>query len=911
MPFSNCIEGVKSDFIGLYECFKTPNRFSKYYYHGDEHGLIYTDYDDKSKAVVEHEARCFERHMKNECLLVYFCPDVDEDKREKNIKNYKANQALHTFDYWSQMMGLLCLIVGASLSHLFSKLIKLAKANLSSNNEGFLYSNSTNCLSAFINARKIQRTTARRILLYLKVAILLVGVLVSLCLYTIMLLDYHNRMILNPLVKQSIENLRNTEDMHLVICIALRDFPNGSDGGSSESFYSSSKISKLADNLNTIKMNFYHNRSLLEIEKATDHGLVDSLTGLYLSFQEKAFPVEWSLKRTSVLFRHNGSELSRCYPLTVKPSEPKYMQMISISKLVIKLKVPFQLYLLAEGESFSSQSFHYSGTSSFSKKINTRLASSRKRKCVNYEQTYRDLKCTNRPSCLERCMQQRIIVNHGHIAMGFRDRPLVIDRAIFSDQEWATTLPIEEKKEAYEKAFSECEKMIPDDKKCSGVRFHRYFSLDRDAENERSFDLYYDLTKSVEEEPSWYKLALDLVNIQSVVFGFTVLSILQTISCFVQTKLKVRKNKIVTFFIYLLCAAGFVWHTSHIFDLIINGELVYSQRYEVANEMQLPEMLFCLRLDEKRLDENHKLTGNYLEQVTSDLTAEKMFKKISYLDESNRWNKFNLSQVETLFFVSSKCFSIALNLTYPRKNFRFTIRNDVLNVQFQPDFIEQVNANKRISFFTKTEGAHYYNKAIWLNFADDRRSLTVIQLLYSLRYEWKFQFLKHPSSLFFEETPINDSDGYLKRLARKFSETLDVATLNLFLKRKLFHSEIRDDLFEIFFNQEQNRSDHSLPPNLNYARDFSVYHLVKEKSPDFELIYRIFFFKKVVTTAQDGYAKLILVLLNCLSLWFDFVILDLAAYLKKMSRLFVYLYRVLLGAKRALGRWKARQMAGL
>ena len=99
-------------------------------------------------------------------------------------------------------------------------------------------------------------------------------------------------------------------------------------------------------------------------------------------------------------------------------------------------------------------------------------------------------------------------------------------------------------------------------------------------------------------------------------------------------------------------------------------------------------------------------------------------------------------------------------------------------------------------------------------------------------------------------------------------------TLKHFLTDEHLRYEIRDDLFEMYLDLVQNKSDHDSPVNLNYERDFSVYHVTKKTSSDFNLVYRIFFFKKVIATSQDSFKKLMLSLLNALSIWFDLVAFD-------------------------------------
>ena len=107
-------------------------------------------------------------------------------------------------------------------------------------------------------------------------------------------------------------------------------------------------------------------------------------------------------------------------------------------------------------------------------------------------------------------------------------------------------------------------------------------------------------------------------------------------------------NKIAWFLIYLLCSIGASWHTYHIFHLIISGELVPTRYYKLIEQIEMPEMMFCLQIN-KKIDKNQKLTGTYLEELTSELTPQKIFNNITYLNESNEWMPFDLTQVKRFF----------------------------------------------------------------------------------------------------------------------------------------------------------------------------------------------------------------------------------------------------------------------
>ena len=47
--------------------------------------------------------------------------------------------------------------------------------------------------------------------------------------------------------------------------------------------------------------------------------------------------------------------------------------------------------------------------------------------------------------------------------------------------------------------------------------------------------LYFEMVSSIEEDTSWHSLVLDLLNLQSIFFGLTVLKLLNTISALMKS----------------------------------------------------------------------------------------------------------------------------------------------------------------------------------------------------------------------------------------------------------------------------------------------------------------------------------------------------------------------------------------
>ena len=254
----------------------------------------------------------------------------------------------------------------------------------------------------------------------------------------------------------------------------------------------------------------------------------------------------------------------------------------------------------------------------------------------------------------------------------------VIDRDWFSSEEWSTTQPMKISNNfVYEEIREQCLQVVADEKECVESEFEDTTAIDPPT---KQIDLQFDVVQSVEEEPSWYKLALDIASIECTLFGLTALSILQVIASFVQVTL--RESKLILFLLYLLCSVGAIWHSYHILHLVVSGDLVATRYYELAKHVQMPAMAFCLRIDQKLVDSNHQLTGNYLEELTRQMNVESTFTNVTYLDESNEWVLFELSRVEWFFLLDMKCFTIDIDQEYDRDQFHFSTDSQVLRVNF-------------------------------------------------------------------------------------------------------------------------------------------------------------------------------------------------------------------------------------
>lgn len=870
-PYSDCSEIKQSRFQCLNECFKSNFRLSRYFYHSNETGSIQLNHNEGNRSIEEGERSCFKQCKKENCKLINIL--VHDQMEPTLIEFYRSRPVLGGFDFWVQFIGCSSLFLAINLHQQMQSLVK------------FVYS-------------KVKRSQTSRSewLVKLNWSIMLnwtvrfISLIIFLSLSIRSILDFQEQVDL-PARKENTKKAIEPEILHLVICVPFGRFLNDPDGN------------ELVDNL------YYAQRSLQELENESQALLNATLDSMYLSFLNRTTQIGYCVQ-PKVLFRYTGVGLQRCFQVAVHPVEPRYQQLLSISKLKVKFKTTnYYLFLVSKNEEFNVNSFFYGGQWAFRKSLIRR--SRLNRKCLDNALAYTRLACTSRQSCVERCINRLSVDEHQNITIHSIFFAYIIDRDQFTAEEW-TAAHLNWNKSLYDEIKSKCEEAIPVIEACVEVKYTYGPYLDQQSKSKEftglyvtEIELYVETTTSVEEEPDWYSLMLDILSIQSIIFGMTVLKMLKMIYYFSQTRLKVKENKFVLFFIYLLCSVGFSWQTYRIFDLSINGELSTSQFYMAEKRVPMREIIFCFDYDfASSIDDNHQMTGNYLEELSGDLTVEKVFESITYLDErSNRWAAYNLSLVEPFYFASEKCFKIKIDQVYEKDQFHFSVDSQVLKV----NFIKSLIRKKIVYFISKTKSKTEFSVIANLDFRDDlasriNRLFQVRQESLVIKQEDRFHTLKRPLSLFRSEIDVNDASAYLSRLLRNYRAICQSVTLNLALNKKLFHEEIRDDLFDQLYRQIQNVSDRSASSNLNYERQYSINHIRKLSGTSHFSFGFVWFKKVVVTTNQINPSKLLLNLLNVLSIWFNMNVLDLHIFLSKIRYIFVFSHNTLLKFKRFLYR---------
>lgn len=636
----------------------------------------------------------------------------------------------------------------------------------------------------------------------------------------------------------------------------------------------------------------FGNMSLYELEKETDRALNETIDEIYLEFQGKRMPLSYTLSK-NVFFSHFYYPIKffRCFQLKVDPSfEPKYQQLLSISKLALKLKHEhYLLYILPSDKYFDySNCLHYEGDYNFIKIETQRFT--KKEQCIDYETKFAP--CKSREDCVSRCMVRSLFEIYQNLSYYHRQ---IIRSDMFTASEWANLYFVPSSQRSTNDFQTECyDKYLY----CSRYEARFFGSVRNNRKNDSvQIELYYEILRSITEEPSLYKLILDVLMIIQIGFDISGFKLLTMILTFFE----LRNNRVYLFIVYAACSIGFAWHTHYILNGIINGELSYSQHFEIAEQVENPETIFCFEATsyyaKSLVGGSKNLTGKYLNEISRELSAETIFEQASYLNNRNEWIELELNsssnekfRIEISLFLQLKCFAFLIPLDYGRNQFHFAVGNEVLKVTFNRTFIERYRP--MVYFLTRTRQSMQFSKIINLSFKDRygrNVSYTVNQESFQMQYFDKFNLLKHPLALFYDSNDSNDVNSYLTKLIENFRATHGRLTLNLPIKQKDFDCLIDDELFE----RETEQLADKRPAQPNFKRLFAINHLrTDEKTqngPDFFLQF-VYFRKVIVATNGLGYASLILSLLSILSIWFGLKFLLIPVYFCKASQLVAFVY---------------------
>ena len=368
-----------------------------------------------------------------------------------------------------------------------------------------------------------------------------------------------------------------------------------------------------------------------------------------------------------------------------------------------------------------------------------------------------------------------------------------------------------------------------------------------------------------------------LLNMQSILLGQNVFKLLMMVYYLLKIKLKMKESKCFLFLIYLICLSGSIYHTYFTLDRVENGELIYFVCYKIETSIKMSEIIFCFDFDfsHRRINPNYKLTENYLDEISNEIKVASVFEKVEYLNnKSNEWislknpNFANSEfKIESFYFQDKKCFKIQQDMEYDRDQFNLLHIKDVLKINFNRTFIYQKDLN--ISFFTKISNTMQFSRIINLVFFISKRS--------------RFIYVINQKSFEHEYSLFGDANSYFIELLNDFEQNKKLRSLKLPLERIKSNKEIDDDLFEQHYKQIEN-VDLKSTKSLNSQKLFITNNVITKmlnaySDPDFK--FELNFVKnRILIKNEDDFFeyKLVLNLLNVLSLWANLCILDFYVY---------------------------------
>ena len=763
--YSNCTKNY-SKFKCLNECFKEKHQLSKYFYTANENKTILLNYE-YNQTIRDEEYYCLSECKREDCKLVYFVSSASINLKPK-LSVFEADFLISRSEFWIQLFSLICLIENISFYQLISKLFKFLKPKVKK------------IKKIKIRKRVIKVKKPERYLHLLKMAILLISISCFIY-YFYEKIENVNTQINNPSKSNASTYLLEPEKMNLVICV-------------------NANRNKKKDNLYQYYYTYYYNliqknMTLKQIEEATDSVFNDTIDEIYLQFQNKKIKTNWSL--TSKVFFKEKEEytgrfyiyiLTRCFQIEANPTEPNYQSLLATSKLIAKFKIKtYDIYLLTEEERFNLKSYQYSSRM-FLKVIKKRMGG-----CADYDKKYFD--CNSKQNCIDRCVNKRFFETYKSITIYS-----IVDKDHFTKDQWSNSFP-NNNFIIFNKTKQECEKEFKDD--CNEVKFETE-NINMDSYDPKTIKLalYYNVITDIEEEASLYKLLMDVLTMQSVLFGQNIFELLLIIYCLLNTKYQLRNNKYYFYFIYLICLAGFIYNTFFIFDQVLHGDLIRFVYYEIENSIETPGIIFCFDLTKVKINKNIKLTESYLNESTKHISIETVFTNITYLNKSNDWITFNSNfsnselKVETFYFLDKKCFKIKQGIEYSRDQFYLLDNKEVLKVNFSYKY--------KLSsyFFTKIENKQQFSKLKKLIYEYNNYAYISNQEITELTVNDQFSWIKNPSLLFDEDSYQNDVNKHLAELINNFDKIYNLRTLCLPSEKVNSNDEINDDLFEQYCSQE-------------------------------------------------------------------------------------------------------------
>ena len=713
-----------------------------------------------------------------------------KDKVDLQTNIYLAYYSMN--DFYAQLFGLISLLTGATAVGLLTKIINLLISNQ------YFKIVIVDLLTKIINwlIKKVKCLThLYKYLKYLKylktksisVFICLIFVLVQ---STLVVNDYRLK---SAYPNKTSALTISSEPFSIVVCFPI--------------YKANDKILKT--------------KNLAHIEKETESVFDKRIRNIIINngFKSINFNLVFSKKtmfKSSVFL--NEIWLNRCFRMEFEIEDLKYKTISPFSFLGIFFSNIYrQVYVIEKNQPFTSNLISFQGAFYVRKISIISFKDSKKSNCANYSEITNST-CSNRKHCIDQCINKKFYEEYNSLTINS-----VIDKDEFESEYNLTNVKLNKTKDS--KIESDCINLFnrPD---CNDVSFEENLQLNPVFYTDYGsffIKLNHEHLEEKESEPSLIKLALYLMNLQSIFFGLTATGILLAVLSNLKKFLKTKWFKIIKIFIMIICLIGFLLHNIFISQgIIIKGDLAINYNFTKLDKFNLPNIIFCFEYYyESRIDKNIKITGEYLDQLTRGLTYEDIFNSIYYYNKTHE-KRLDINKLEYtkkskfysdseivlthFYYLGFKCFEIKIKTTFQEKDLYFKKEKELLRIFFSSKlykYCELVFLMCKKSESKQIEGSFLYGIGKDLYDVRNKYTYRIDLELFEIKTEDKFLCLKDPLGCFNQKY---DSLDYFGKMKQKFKDNYGLTSREILLDDD-FKLEINDLLFEQFYLQIQKFAD--------------------------------------------------------------------------------------------------------
>ena len=616
--------------------------------------------------------------------------------------------------------------------------------------------------------------------------------------------------------------------------------------------------------------------SFAEIENFTNNDLEIVLKKAYLKNTEK---LEINLQRsTNVYFKQNYltilnmSFFARCFRVEFPEYEVVlYRDLLLASDLILELdnicyfknnlslkshgyefiEPLCQIYLLDDSQYFTSKTFKHRNDVKLNRFRMKKSRSIFQKNCTDYA----ELGCSDRQTCIERCINKEFLRNHGNVTIGSNT---VIDK---KDLNQSLLSAIYFKETSDDKITAECVmKYVLDN--CFISSFS--FSFKRLSQHDRQvaeINLEFENVDDREVESSLLTLFNDLLNIITLFFGMNLNLLTSYAASLIHRRLQISR-KLMRIFGVLLGTVGFLLHSYMSYENIVKAPLKSSNHYSPG--IFYPNLAFCFHhnLNVSKVDPNFKLTGAYLNQQTSYLTPDTVFERIALANEFDDLVDLypHHLNVSTYFILNKKCLVLELD-QIRHKPHELYFRSDAfpLKVVLNKETMRKVDNIEIEREYSSIE------KNVKLQFSTKQSFFGKKKKKFKIRTQYfvieQFDQFKVVSSLLKGDFNLDFSRSYLERIVEHLHLNYKFGTLNLTVEEQNFDLEIDHELFLQFFEQRRKDIFNHSYSDVRERRIFDFltqeFEVSKTKleEADFEFA-PVYFRKYTWVENEEGFAKL-------------------------------------------------------